>query len=162
MKKVSIYIEADYSGSPKAGTGKYGYVLEYIDGEGNENTKYFFAGYTNTTKNRTFIHATIDALSHLKKEPCEVFILLDCPYVAETYRQSRMIDWQAAGWIKNGREWNPVANSDLWKKTIDFVNSHDITAFKADSDKYNSWLQTMLKHEKIEYKTDREGETDES
>ncbi len=157
-KKVSIYIEADYSGSPKAGTGKYGYVLEYIDSEGRENTKEVFGGYSNTTKHRTFLHATIDALGHLKADPCEVYLLLDCPYVAESYRHRSMLDWQAAGWIKNGRDWKPVANSDLWEKTVDFVKTHEISAFRENDNKYRSWLQTMLRtgEIKIKTKTDRE------
>ncbi len=155
-KKVSIYIEADYSGSPKAGNGKYGYVMEYITEEGKEYTKTVYGGFTNTTKHRTYLHATIDALSHLKKDPCEVYLIFDCPYVAETYRHKSMLDWQAAGWIKKRKAWCHVANNDLWIKTIDFVNTHDICAFGEAGNQYRSYLQTMLKHAEIDYITDRE------
>jgi ribonuclease HI len=78
-----------------------------------------------TTNNRMELLAVVRGLEALKK-PCEVELLTDSVYVGKGLMEW-MPKWKSAGWRrKEGTQWKPVKNDDLWKQLDQLITRHQL------------------------------------
>lgn len=111
MKKVQMFADGSSLGNP--GPGGYGTILKY-----KEHIKEISGGVDHSTNNRMELTAVIEGLKALKRY-CEVEVISDSQYVVKGINE-----W-LHGWIK--KDFNKVANEDLWKEYIKHSNGHLIT-----------------------------------
>ena len=117
MKRVQVYTDGACSGNP--GPGGWGAVLRY-----NGVEKELSGGERETTNNRMELCAVIFALEALK-EPCEVELYSDSQYVCNAISRGWLKGWVKNNWIKSDKK--PVKNTDLWKKLLPFLKTHEVT-----------------------------------
>ena len=115
-KQVTIYTDGACSGNP--GPGGYGVILKF-----NDMTKELSEGYAHTTNNRMELMAVIAGLEQLKY-PCEVKLVTDSKYVADSISKKWVYGWQAKGWKK--ADGKPALNADLWKRLLPLLKTHQV------------------------------------
>ena len=72
------------------------------------------------------LQAVIEGLSTLKR-PTRVELFTDSVYVGKGLTEY-LPKWKANGWRrKEGNQWKPVANEELWRKLDELVRTHHIT-----------------------------------
>jgi ribonuclease HI len=70
--------------------------------------------------------AVIRGLEALR-EPCDVTVFTDSEYVGKGLSQW-MPKWKANGWRRReGAEWKPVKNDELWKQLDELVGVHRVS-----------------------------------
>lgn len=148
--EVNIFINIYHTGHLKKGTGTYAITLEYIKKSGEPETRLSYGGYTDTTKNRTALHAILVALERLKK-PCLVNIHINVPYVTEPFSQGWIQHWDIETWTKKGK---PIPNAELWKPILEQTRIHRIQFFNAPINPYTLYMESEMKRNKFEYKED--------
>ena len=118
--KVQLYIDGACSGNP--GPGGWAFVLRHL-ATGKEKEQ---AGAERvTTNNRMELTAVVRGLEALKT-PCQVELLTDSVYVGKGLMEW-MPKWKRAGWLrKEGNQWKPVKNDDLWKQLDVLIARHEL------------------------------------
>ena len=111
MHHVIIYTDGSCLGNP--GNGGWAAILTL---EGSDTRKEISGGFAMTTNNRMEITGVLEALGRLT-EPCRVSIYSDSQYVCK--------GWVKNNWIKSDKK--PVKNTDLWKKLLPFLKTHEVT-----------------------------------
>ena len=122
MDDVIIYTDGAARGNP--GPGGYGCVLTYQDKKGISHTLERSAGYRYTTNNRMELMAVIVGVEALKR-PCNVTIWSDSQYIVNAFNQHWIDGWIKRKWKNSKKE--PVKNSDLWKRLLNDLSSHNVT-----------------------------------
>lgn len=140
MKKIQIYIMAEYTGSPSCGEGAYGAALEYISPKGPAVLEQYGA-YTDTTKNRLAILALTAALRRVK-EPCELTVYQGNPILHTAIVDRLAYKWQAAGWKRARGE--PVRNADLYLALLPFLAGHVVKGECVPGTPYDTRLRAGL------------------
>ncbi len=118
MAKPRVTIYSDGGCRPNPGTGGWGAVLLFPDGQ-----KELSGGEKNSTNNRMELTAVITALDSLD-QPYHVDLYTDSKYVKQG-----ISEWMA-GWIrKNWRtaSGQPVQNQDLWERLDMATQRHEIS-----------------------------------
>ena len=119
MHHVSIYTDGSCLGNP--GNGGWAAILTL---EGSDTRKEISGGFAMTTNNRMEITGVLEALGRLT-EPCRVSIYSDSQYVCNAISKGWLKGWVRNNWIKSDRK--PVKNTDLWKKLLPFLKTHEVT-----------------------------------
>jgi ribonuclease HI len=118
MGKPRVTIYSDGGCRPNPGTGGWGAILLFEDGQ-----KELSGGEKQSTNNRMELTAVISALDSLD-EPYQVDFYTDSKYVKQG-----ISEWME-GWIrKNWRtaSGQPVQNQDLWERLDAATQRHDIS-----------------------------------
>ena len=105
-RKVNIYTDGACSKNP--GPGGYGVILEY---KGHEVE--LSGGSENTTNNQMELMGVITGLEALK-EPCDVTIVTDSKYIADSFNKGWIDSWQKKSWKKS--DGKAVLNKELWQR----------------------------------------------
>ena len=118
---VHLFTDGACSGNP--GPGGWAFILRHL-ASGKELER--AGGEAETTNNRMELAAVIEGLSALK-QPCNVELFTDSVYVGKGLKEW-MPKWKSNGWRrKEGTQWKPVANVELWRKLDELVATHHIT-----------------------------------
>jgi len=118
---VRLYTDGACSGNP--GPGGWAYILNH---PGSGKTAEGSGAETPTTNNRMELMGVIQGLATLKR-PCRVELVTDSQYVAKGIAEW-MPKWKANGWRrKEGAQWKPVSNEDLWKRVDELVARHEVS-----------------------------------
>lgn len=118
---VHLFTDGACSGNP--GPGGWAFILRHL-ATGKELER--SGGEAQTTNNRMELAAVIEGLSALKK-PCNVELFTDSVYVGKGLKEW-MPKWKANGWRrKEGNQWKPVSNEELWKRLDALAHQHHIT-----------------------------------
>lgn len=112
MKQVTLFSDGSCLGNP--GNGGWACILKYKDKELKIS-----GGAKNTTNNKMELKAAIEGLKKLK-EPCEVEIITDSTYVANS------INLWLDKWIKTN--FKNIKNLDLWFEYLKVSKPHKIKA----------------------------------
>ena len=117
---VQLFTDGGCSGNP--GPGGWAFILRNVaDGKEKEVS----GAEPNTTNNRMELTAVIRGLAALKC-PCEVEVVTDSEYVGKGLSQW-MVKWKANGWRrKEGDQWKPVKNEELWRELDQLVQRHSV------------------------------------
>ena len=116
MKKVLIITDGSCSGNP--GPGGWSAILQY------KNTEMAIGGNAaNTTNNQMELTAVINALQALK-EACEVIVITDSAYIANTANGGWIHKWGSRGWQTASNK--PVKNRELWEVVAQLIKRHDV------------------------------------
>ena len=150
VPEVKMYIEVEYHGRADSGNGKYMVILECELSNKEKGTKSYFGGLTNTTKHRLFISAVLCGLSHLKTT-CQVEVITNSPYIAETLEHERIYEWERSGWIRRNE---PVKNSDLWQQLITYMDDNFVNGTCTKEHEYSMYMKTMLLKSEVEISED--------
>ena len=117
---VLIYTDGACSGNP--GPGGWAFIMKHPasgqirDGSGAE---------PHTTNNRMELAGVIEGLASLKRS-CRVEVVTDSQYVAKGIVEW-MPKWKSNGWRrKEGSQFKPVMNSDLWQRLDALLSSHQV------------------------------------
>ena len=119
MHHVIIYTDGSCLGNP--GNGGWAAILTL---EGSDTRKEISGGFAMTTNNRMEITGVLEALGRLT-EPCRVSIYSDSQYVCNAISRGWLKGWVKNNWIKSDKK--PVKNTDLWKKLLPFLKTHEVT-----------------------------------
>ena len=118
---VQLYTDGGCSGNP--GPGGWAFVLRHaatgkeLEAAGAEQE---------TTNNRMELMAVIRGLEALKR-PCRVELYTDSVYVGKGLSEW-IKGWKANGWRRReGREWKPVKNEELWRQLDELASRHQLT-----------------------------------
>lgn len=84
-----------------------------------------FGNEVDTTINRMELSAVIEALRILPN-PALVTVRSDSMYVVNAIRKGWVHNWASNNWIKS--DGNYVANIDLWKELLHYLNLHTVNA----------------------------------
>lgn len=143
MFDVNIYIETTLK-SANIGTGKYGFVVEYITHK-NEIpiTRTGMDEAEETTANQLLLIGCIRALELLTKS-CQIKIYLDSTYIANGINKW-IKDWHRNGW--KTAKGDPVKNLDLWMPFYELSTNHLITVENVKTHSYSGWIQEEMKKE---------------
>lgn len=117
MKKVELFTDGACSGNP--GPGGWGCVLRF-----GRHEKELCGGENNTTNNRMELTAVIMGLEALK-EPCEVRLVTDSKYVADSIQKGWVESWRKNGWKKADKK--PALNVDLWERLLPLLDRHQVS-----------------------------------
>ncbi len=117
MKKVELFTDGACSGNP--GPGGWGCVLRF-----GRHEKELCGGENNTTNNRMELTAVIMGLESLK-EPCEVRLVTDSKYVADSIQKGWVESWRKNGWKKADKK--PALNVDLWERLLPLLDRHQVS-----------------------------------
>ncbi len=119
--EVILFTDGACSGNP--GPGGWGYILRHpASGKEIERS----GGEANTTNNRMEMLAVIEGLKSLTR-PTTVEIVSDSKYVLQGLEEW-MPRWKKNGWRrKEGNQFKPVKNVELWQELDQLVNQHKIT-----------------------------------
>jgi ribonuclease HI len=121
LPQVHLFTDGACSGNP--GPGGWAYILRHL-GTGKE--KEVSGAAELTTNNRMELIAVIRGLEALK-QPCDVVIFTDSEYVRRGLNEW-MAKWKANGWRRReGDQWKPVKNEELWKRLDELVSTHRVT-----------------------------------
>ena len=116
MKHVIIITDGACSGNP--GPGGWAAILQY------QNRELVIGGNAaDTTNNRMELQAVIAGLEALRF-PCEVSVITDSAYVANTGNGGWIHKWQKAGWKTASNK--PVKNIDLWQRVAELASIHNV------------------------------------
>jgi ribonuclease HI len=151
MPEVNIYVDIDFKGQPKCGTGTYSIVLEYIM-DGEPISREYFGGIENTTKNRTAIKACIVAMDHLTTK-CIVNIIINNQFIAQSISEGWYKTWLKYG-LKNKKE--PAKNIDLWQQLNKYIKLHEVTISYGATNIYSMDMFFKLQKTAIEYEKDKQ------
>jgi ribonuclease HI len=118
--KIHLFTDGACTGNP--GPGGWAYILRHV-GTGKEKEA---AGAARlTTNNRMELLAVISGLEALR-EPCDVTVFTDSVYVGKGLSEW-MPKWKANDWRRReGAEWKPVKNEELWKRLDELVTVHQV------------------------------------
>ena len=112
MDKVMIYTDGACKGNP--GPGGWAAILEF-----NGVEKEIYGGKPDTTNNNMELTAVIEAL-HMLKRPCDITIVTDSKYVADSFMKGWYINW-----IKKNERKRP--NYALWEELYNLSQIHAIS-----------------------------------
>ena len=118
--KIHLFTDGACAGNP--GPGGWAYILRHLaSGKEKEAT----GSARLTTNNRMELIAVISGLEALR-EPCDVTVYTDSEYVGKGLSQW-MAKWKANGWRRReGDQWKPVKNDELWKRLDELVTVHQV------------------------------------
>ncbi len=120
LDQVKLFTDGACSGNP--GPGGWAYILRH-PASGQERDA--SGAEPLTTNNRMELMGAIEGLATLKR-PCKVELITDSQYVAKGLAEW-MPKWKANGWRrKEGAQWAPVKNEDLWRRLDELVAMHKI------------------------------------
>ncbi|RDY30168.1 RNase H family protein [Lachnotalea glycerini] len=151
MFDVNIYIETTIR-SANAGTGYYGYVVEYFLQKNQEPvTRQEIESEEKVTANLLKLLACYRALEILKK-PCQVTIYVDSNYV-ESGIKTWMHNWYQTDWVNS--KGNLVKNKDIWKPLHALSKLHFISVENVKAHNYSAWLQDEIKKRRKQIEKNR-------
>lgn len=136
MRAVRIYTGTDLR-SPRAASGKIGYVLE-TQGRAGPVTRTGFADLASVTRNQAELTAIEKALERMT-EPCEIAIFTESTYVAAGMEWAKQ--WKENGWIT--ARGKPVSNQEEWSRVLELMEPHEVTV-ESKQHEYSSWIKTEL------------------
>lgn len=143
MFKINIYLEVSISGV-KAKKGWYGYVVDWVDDNGEskapDRNPTEFISVDNPTKNQLVLMAMINALQRMTRGS-EITVYTDSLYLSGNF-ENNMKAWKRAEWKKSNGE--PVKNADLWTVLERLAQPHLITFSKDYSHSYKNWMVAEL------------------
>lgn len=120
VDRVQLFTDGACSGNP--GPGGWAYIMKHpasgkiLEASGAEPA---------TTNNRMELTGVIEGLATLKR-PCGVELVTDSEYVGKGIRDW-MPRWKAQGWRrKQGVQFKPVVNLDLWQRLDELVARHQV------------------------------------
>lgn len=117
MSSVTIF--TDGSCYYKTGEGGIGVFMEFDDGKRHLISK----GFRNTKTGRMELLAVINALMVLGRDKLyDVFVFSDSEYVVKSFTENRIDVWL-------NKDFDGVANSDLWVELLDLVFGDNINSF---------------------------------
>ena len=118
--EVLLYTDGACSGNP--GPGGWAFILRH-PGTGKEMEK--SGGEKVTTNNRMELMAVIQGLQTLKR-PCNIELFTDSVYVGKGISEW-MPKWKKNnGRRKEGSQWKPVKNDDLWRQLDEQLEKHRV------------------------------------
>lgn len=117
---MQLFTDGACSGNP--GPGGWAYILRHpASGKQQEAS----GGEPLTTNNQMELTAVIEGLRALKS-PAAVEVVTDSTYVAKGCSEW-MPNWKRNGWRrKDGKQWKPVKNVELWKQLDALLSRHDV------------------------------------
>lgn len=136
MRAVRIFTGTDLR-SPRAASGKIGYVLE-TQGRNGPVTRTGFADLENATPNQAELTVIEKALERMT-EPCEITIFTESTYVAAGMEWVKQ--WKENGWVT--ARGKPVSNQEEWSRVLELMEPHEVTVENKQHE-YSSWIQTEL------------------
>ena len=139
MPAVNIYITTGLKG-PKEQDGAAVYVLETATSRGIYAREYFMPVH-GMTANRAELMAAIEAIGRMK-EPCELHIYMESPYVAAGCSGKWYERWQQNGW-KNAKG-KEIAYREEWEELSRLLQLHDCT-FSTGRHAYSDWMEWNIK-----------------
>jgi ribonuclease HI len=84
-----------------------------------------FGAERDATNNRMELTAVVRGLEALKR-PCDVELFTDSVYVGKGLTEW-LPKWKSNGWQRReGREWKPIKNEDLWRELDELALQHRI------------------------------------
>lgn len=118
---VRLYTDGACQGNP--GPGGWAFILEHpVTGRQKEDS----GAEPDTTNNRMELMGAIRGLETLNRR-CAVELVTDSTYVGKGLIEW-MPKWKANGWRrKEGRDFKPVVNLDLWQRLDELIAQHDVT-----------------------------------
>ena len=117
---VRLFTDGAWRGNP--GPGGWAFILRHAATKKELEQS---GGEPDTTNNRMELLAVIRGLETLKR-PCRVELLTDSVYVGKGLTEW-MAKWKQAGWRrKDGSDWKPVKNEDLWKRLDELKTRHQL------------------------------------
>lgn len=120
LDQVKLYTDGACSGNP--GPGGWAYILRHPESGQERDAS---GAEALTTNNRMELMGAIEGLATLKR-PCRVELITDSQYVAKGLAEW-MPKWKANGWRrKEGSQWAPVKNEDLWRRLDGLVAQHKV------------------------------------
>ena len=118
---VILYTDGACKGNP--GPGGWAFVLRHPQ-SGKEIER--FGSEPDTTNNRMELLAVIEGLKTLTK-PSSVELVSDSKYVLQGL-EDWMPKWKQNGWRrKEGKQFKPVKNADLWQDLDRLITMHELT-----------------------------------
>lgn len=118
--EVLLYTDGACSGNP--GPGGWAFVLRHPS-TGKEMEK--SGGERETTNNRMELMAVIQGLQTLSRA-CRIELFTDSVYVGKGMTEW-MPNWKKNNWQrKEGKQWKPVKNDDLWKQLDEQLQKHRV------------------------------------
>ena len=136
MQHVNIYTASGIR-SPRAGSGKAGYILE-MKTEKEPVTLTKTVELLNATANQSELRILNMALARLTKK-CSLTIYTESRYVAAGIEE--LSRWQENGW-KTSRG-TDVANKEEWLKTAELLNGHAFSV-TTENHEYRAWLRSEV------------------
>src|SRR5262245_2074773 len=107
---VRLFTDGACRGNP--GPGGWAYILQHVS---TGRTRDASGAVPQTTNNRMELTGVIEGLASLNR-PCQVELVTDSEYVGKGIRDW-MPKWKAQGWRrKEGSQFKPVVNLDLWQR----------------------------------------------
>ncbi|PQO26711.1 ribonuclease HI [Blastopirellula marina] len=118
--EVLLYTDGACSGNP--GPGGWAFILRHPS-TGKEMEK--SGGERETTNNRMELMAVIQGLQTLSRA-CNIELFTDSVYVGKGMTEW-MPKWKKNNWQrKEGKQWKPVKNDDLWKQLDEQLQKHRV------------------------------------
>jgi len=118
--EVLLYTDGACSGNP--GPGGWAFILRH-PATGKEMEK--SGGERETTNNRMELMAVIQGLQTLSRG-CNIELFTDSVYVGKGMTEW-MPKWKKNNWQrKEGKQWKPVKNDDLWKQLDEQLQKHRV------------------------------------
>ena len=118
LSQVELFTDGACSGNP--GPGGWAFILRHAS-SGKELEE--SGAERETTNNRMELMAVIRGLEALKR-PCAVTLYTDSVYVGKGLTEW-MSKWKQAGWRrKEGNQFKPVKNDELWKRLDELIGRH--------------------------------------
>ena len=118
--EVLLYTDGACSGNP--GPGGWAFILRHPS-TGKEMEK--SGGERETTNNRMELMAVIQGLQTLSRA-CRIELFTDSVYVGKGMTEW-MPKWKKNNWQrKEGKQWKPVKNDDLWKQLDEQLQKHRV------------------------------------
>ena len=111
MYQINMYLETRIQGIRKT-VGWYGYILEWIDHNGEPHTVDGYKYEVGVTPNMLILLAVIAALERINRDS-EITIYTDSLYFRESYERF-LQSWKKNGWRTTKGE--QIKNLNLWKQ----------------------------------------------
>lgn len=119
LTRVILYTDGSCLKNP--GRGGWAAILTTEDGRAE---KVISGGLDRTTNNRMEITAVLEGLKLLKR-PCQVTVITDSQYVANSISKRWVWGWARRGW--RDKEGKPRLNTDLWQEMLMLLDRHKVT-----------------------------------
>jgi ribonuclease HI len=152
LEEVKIFINAYHTGTWKTGTGTYTVVLEHFSPEKGIKTKELIDGYTETTKNRIALLASIAALRRMLR-PCKIILAINSNYLINAIDNGNWLAWLETGKTSKRK---PVKNLDLWQQLYDLAMIHEMEFVFMEKNSYSDYMLREMQRKKIELKEDKQ------
>lgn len=119
--EVYLFTDGGCSGNP--GPGGWGFILKHpASGKVLEES----GGDPHTTNNKMEMMAVIEGLKKLKRRT-HVRVITDSNYLKNGITKW-IHNWKKNNWKrKEGKQWVPVKNVELWQEMDALVQKHDVT-----------------------------------